>query len=130
MGSSWEPWPWTTFWAGETSFLLGWLLPHGSVEIPAIILAGQAGLMLAGALIGWGRPISLRSRLRQISSDLVTMIFGVAILLVWAGMVEAFLSQYHEPVLPYELKIGFGLAELILLTWFLFKSGTREQEIG
>ncbi|MEJ2163911.1 MAG: stage II sporulation protein M [Desulfobacterales bacterium] len=57
--------------AGETPFLLGWLLPHGAVEIPAIILAGQAGLVLAGALIGWGKPISLKLRLRQISGDLV-----------------------------------------------------------
>ena len=24
-------------------FLLGWLLPHGAVEIPSILLAGQAG---------------------------------------------------------------------------------------
>ena len=38
--------------AGEAKFLLGWLLPHGSVEIPAILLAGQAGFVLAGALIG------------------------------------------------------------------------------
>ena len=40
--------------SGEGVFLAGWLLPHGSVEIPSILLAGQAGLVLAGALIGWG----------------------------------------------------------------------------
>jgi uncharacterized membrane protein SpoIIM required for sporulation len=111
--------------AGETRFLLGWLLPHGAVEIPACLLAGQAGLVLAGALIGWGERTSLKARLRQISSDLVTLIFGVAILLAWAGFVEAFLSQYHEPVVPYNVKIGFGLVELILLTLFLGKSGAR-----
>ena len=38
--------------AGQTKFLLGWLLPHGAIEIPAILIAGQAGLMLALALIG------------------------------------------------------------------------------
>jgi uncharacterized membrane protein SpoIIM required for sporulation len=82
--------------AGQTSFLLGWLLPHGAVEIPAILLAGQAGILLAGALIGWGKPISLRMRLRKISNDLVTLISGVALMLVWAGIIEAFFSQYHE----------------------------------
>jgi uncharacterized membrane protein SpoIIM required for sporulation len=87
--------------AGQTSFLLGWLLPHGAVEIPAILLAGQAGIVLAGALIGWGKPISLRMRLRKISNDLVTLISGVALMLVWAGIIEAFFSQYHEPVMPY-----------------------------
>src|SRR5205085_6315260 len=39
--------------AGQTRFLLGWLLPHGVIEIPAILIAGQAGLILALALVGW-----------------------------------------------------------------------------
>jgi uncharacterized membrane protein SpoIIM required for sporulation len=109
--------------AGETGFLLGWLLPHGAVEIPAILLAGQAGLVLAGALIGWGEHASLRMRFRKVSGDLVTLIFGVAVMLVWAGIIEAFFSQYHEPVIPYEVKIGFGIVELVLLALFLGRSG-------
>ncbi|MEE4354228.1 MAG: stage II sporulation protein M [Desulfatiglans sp.] len=114
--------------AGETEFLLGWLLPHGAIEIPAILLAGQAGLVLAGALIGWGESTPLSVRLRAVSRDLVTLIFGVAIMLVWAGLVEAFFSQYHEPVLPYELKIGFGVVEMIALTLFLGKSGKTKAD--
>ena len=114
--------------AGETTFLLGWLLPHGAIEIPAIILAGQSGLVLAGALIGWGKPLSLRMRFRKISADLVTLIFGVAVMLIWAGIVEAFFSQYHEPVLPYAVKIGFGVLELALLLLFLTRSGRRKEK--
>ena len=114
--------------AGETTFLLGWLLPHGAIEIPAIILAGQAGLVLAGALIGWGKPISLKMRLRKISGDLVTLIFGIAIMLTWAGIIEAFFSQYHEPVIPYAVKIGFGGLELMLLVLFLAKSGKTKEK--
>ena len=109
--------------AGETTFLMGWLLPHGAIEIPAIILAGQAGLVLAGALIGWGKPVSLKSRLRRVSGDLVTLIFGIAIMLTWAGIIEGFFSQYHEPVIPYAVKIGFGSLELALLVLFLARSG-------
>src|SRR6266853_832420 len=108
---------------GQNKFLLGWLLPHGAIEIPAILIAGQAGLMLALALIGWGKRVPLRARLRAISQDLVTLIFGVGLLLVWAGFVEVFLSQYHEPVIPYSMKIAFGLVELVLLFLFLAKSG-------
>jgi uncharacterized membrane protein SpoIIM required for sporulation len=110
--------------AGQTKFLLGWLLPHGVIEIPAVLIAGQAGLMLALALIGWGKRIPLKTRLREISADLVTLIFGVGVLLVWAGFIEAFLSQYHEPVIPYEVKIAFGLVELLVLILFLSKSGS------
>jgi uncharacterized membrane protein SpoIIM required for sporulation len=113
--------------AGQTKFLLGWLLPHGAAEIPAILIAGQGGLMLAMALIGWGKRIPLRARLRAISRDLVTLIFGLGLLLVWAGFVEAFLSQYHEPVIPYSAKIAFGLIEIGLLTLFLAKSGSSKE---
>src|SRR6185436_8069157 len=94
--------------AGQTTFLFGWLLPHGVVEIPAILISGQAGLLLASALIGWGSRASLRQRIKSIANDLFTLIAGVGCLLVWAGIVEGFLSQYHQPVLPYWVKILFG----------------------
>src|SRR5437867_4233918 len=115
--------------AGESTFLLGWLMPHGVIEIPAILIAGQAGLLLARSLIGWEKRIPLRGRLRAASPDLLTLIAGVALLLVWAGLVEAFLSQYHEPVIPYLAKITFGVLELLLLIVFLSMSG-RETESG
>ncbi len=113
--------------AGKSTFLAAWLSPHGVIEIPAILLAGQAGLVLAGALIGWGSRTSLRMRLRKLSGDLVTLCLGVALMLVWAGFIEAFISQYHEPVLPYSFKIGFAFIELFLLVLFLAKSGGKER---
>ena len=115
--------------AGEGIFLLGWLLPHGSVEIPAIVLAGQAGIVLGGALLGWGNSIPLQQRLRNIAPDLMHLIFGVAVMLIWAGIVEAFFSQYHEPVVPYGVKIAFGAVELALLALFLTKSGSGDAGI-
>lgn len=111
--------------AGQGTFLAGWLLPHGSIEIPAILIAGQAGLVLGGALVGWGSRATLRERMRLVGPDLATLIGGVAVMLVWAGIVEAFFSQYHEPVLPYALKIAFGLVELAGLVAFLAWSGRR-----
>jgi uncharacterized membrane protein SpoIIM required for sporulation len=108
---------------GQGTFLAGWLLPHGSIEIPAILLGGQAGFILAGALIGWGSGLSRTARLRAIAGDLFTIIAGAACLLVWAGMVEAFVSQYHQPVLPYALKIAFGVCELVALAAFLWWTG-------
>jgi uncharacterized membrane protein SpoIIM required for sporulation len=113
---------------GQARFLMGWLLPHGAIEIPAILIAGQAGLLIAHALIGWGKRIPLAARLREVSRDAVTLSFGFALLLVWAGFVEAFLSQYHEPVVPYEAKIAFGLTELVLLVLYLSNSGRAGRE--
>ena len=113
--------------AGESAFLAGWLLPHGSIEIPAILLAGQAGLVFAGALIGWGSRLTRRQRLKTVGPDLVTLIGGVAVMLVWAGIIESFFSQYHEPLVPYMVKIGFGIVELFALTMFLSRAGASAQ---
>jgi uncharacterized membrane protein SpoIIM required for sporulation len=111
--------------AGETVFLTAWLAPHGVIEIPAIVLAGQAGLILGGALIGWGDRRTLRERLRTVAPDLVTLVFGIALMLSWAGVVEANISQYHEPVLPYAFKLGFAAVEFVLLIMFLTLAGRK-----
>ncbi len=108
---------------GQTLFLLGWLIPHGVIEIPAVLIAGQAGLAIAYGLIGWGDRRPRADRMREISRDVVMLACGVAVMLVWAGLVEAFISQYHEPILPYSLKIGFGAVEALLLTLFLSRAG-------
>ena len=115
--------------AGQTRFLIGWLLPHGSFEIPAILIAGQAGLILGRAFIGSGKRVSLKMRLREISPDLVTLIGGAGVMLIWAGFVESFLSQYHEPVLPYSVKIVFGAVELVLLFLFLALAGRKKTPV-
>ena len=47
-------------------------------------------------------------------------------MLLWAGIVEAFLSQYHEPVIPYAAKIAFGCVELVLLVLYLTRAGISD----
>ncbi|MEN8189616.1 MAG: stage II sporulation protein M [Thermodesulfobacteriota bacterium] len=113
--------------ADQGAFLTGWLLPHGSIEIPAFLIAGQAGLVLAGAMIGHGDRTPLAQRLRAILPDLMVLIGGVAIMLIWAGLIESFFSQYHEPVIPYWLKISFGASELLLLVFYLTTVGSSSR---
>jgi uncharacterized membrane protein SpoIIM required for sporulation len=115
---------------GQTVFLLGWLLPHGAIELPAMLVGGQAGFVLAGALLGRGQRQTLAARMRAVVPDVATLCFGAALMLVWAGVVEAFLSQYHEPVLPYAVKIVFGLVELVGLIWFLGRAGRTKANGG
>ena len=114
--------------AGQTVFLLGWLLPHGVIESPAVLIAGQGGLVLGKALIGRGDRASLTDRLRAVGGDVMTLIGGVAVMLVWAGIVESFFSQYHQPVVPYWLKIAFGCAEFAVLVWFLGSKRAPDKE--
>lgn len=113
---------------GQALFVFAWLLPHGSVEIPAILIAGQGGLILGRALIGWGTRESLRRRLRKTGPELVTLAGGIFLLLVWAGILEANLSQYHEPALPYWLKVAIGTAQLTALIAYLALAGRRAEE--
>jgi len=63
--------------------------------------------------------------LRAVTHDLFAIVAGAAALLVWAGIVEAFVSQYHQPVIPYGVKIAFGAAELAALTGFLGWAGRQ-----
>ena len=108
---------------GQGLFLAAWLLPHGSIEIPSLLMGGQTGFILAGALIGWGDRTPRIQRLRAVAADVVAIVLGASVLLIWAGIMESFVSQYHQPVLPYSLKIGFGLCELAALIFFLGWAG-------
>lgn len=112
---------------GQLVFLLAWLLPHGSIELPAIFVGGQAGIVLGRAMFGWGTNLRLRQRLRLIRADLITLIIGASLMMVWAGIVESFLSQYHGPDL-YPGKIAFGVVELLGLILFLSLSGRKSLE--
>ena len=112
---------------GQLQFVMGWLMPHGVIEIPAILVGGQAGLVLAGALIGWKSRESRRRRLQAVRADLASLAGGLAVMLVWAGIVEAFVSQYHQPALPYSLKIAMGCVEFAVLVVWLSRGGAQER---
>ncbi|MCX5770501.1 MAG: stage II sporulation protein M [Candidatus Hydrogenedentes bacterium] len=113
--------------AGETAFVAGWLLPHGAVEIPAILVGGQAGLVLGKALLGSGDSTPVSLRVRAVADDVLTLVIGAALFLVWAGIIEAFFSQYHEPVLPYWIKITFGSIEILALSLYLSLAGRKDR---
>jgi uncharacterized membrane protein SpoIIM required for sporulation len=112
---------------GQGVFLSAWLLPHGSFELPAIFIGGQAGLVIARTMFGWGTNLRLRERFARIRGDLLTLIGGAAVLLVWAGIVESFLSQYHDPRF-YPWKIGFGAVQLTGLILYLAVCGRRSAQ--
>jgi uncharacterized membrane protein SpoIIM required for sporulation len=110
---------------GVGTFAAGWLLPHGAFEIWAILIAGQAGFLIAQSLIKTGR-YSRMARLSMAGKDILTLFFGLSSLLVWAGIVEAFFSQYHQPIVPYSFKILFGVIEILFLMYYFGVMGMRE----
>lgn len=102
-------------------FMSAWLLPHGVFEIPSILIAGQAGFYLARLLLHRRENRNLRESMRE----WLVLVAGLAMMLVWAGIMEAFFSQHHAPVLPYGFKVAVSGAELVLLTAYLLLIGRR-----
>lgn len=103
-------------------FMTAWLLPHGVFEIPSILIAGQAGFYLARLLLHRRENRDVRQSMRE----WLVLVAGMAMMLVWAGIMEAFFSQHHAPVLPYGFKVSVAVAELVLLTVYLLVIGRRE----
>lgn len=103
-------------------FVTAWLLPHGVFEIPSILIAGQAGFYLARLLLHRREDRNVRRSMRE----WLVLVAGLAMMLVWAGIMEAFFSQHHAPVLPYSFKVAVALAELVLLTLYLLLTGRKE----
>ncbi len=107
--------------AGGTLFFWALILPHGSLELPAIILAGASGLTLARALISPG-DLPRMSSLRAASPDAVRLVLGTIPLFAIAGVIEGFFTPSQvDPA----LKLAFGLLLSGLLLGYLGFAGRR-----
>jgi uncharacterized membrane protein SpoIIM required for sporulation len=95
------------------------IVPHGALEIPAIILAGGAGLVLARAL--W-RPgdVNRLDALRAASGPAIRLVLGTIPLFVVAGLIEGFVTPRAFPPL---LKVGFGVLVFVLFVFWLAFAG-------
>jgi len=101
------------FWA--------FVFPHGSLELPAIFLAGGAGLLLARALLFPG-PYRRRDALKFYGVQAAQLIFGVVPMLVMAGIIEGFFSP--SPWIPNPIKYIVGM---ILLTGLIIYFSRRQK---
>jgi len=102
------------------------VLPHGSLELTAIFIAGGAGLVIGHALIDPG-PYRRSEVLALRSRQAAKLIAGCIPLLVMAGLIEAFFSP--SP-LPAALKMIFSLALFTALMGFLLLSGANLRKEG
>lgn len=87
-------------------YLWSFVLPHGVIELTAIVIAGGAGLLLGSALILPGRATRREALIRR-GREAISLIVGTAMLLVLAGLVEGFLSPS-----PLPAGVKFALATL------------------
>lgn len=100
---------------GLGAYLLTFVLPHGVLELSAICMAGGAGLWLGSAILIPGRRTRGEALVAR-GKDAVTLICGVAVLLLIAGLIEGFISPAP---LPFEIKAGVALLSALLLGLYL-----------
>ncbi len=82
--------------SGMSLALWSFIAPHGVLELPAIFIAGGAGLILGRAILfpGW---LTRRAALVSAGAQAVRLVLGTIPLLVVAGIVEAFISPTPLP---------------------------------
>jgi uncharacterized membrane protein SpoIIM required for sporulation len=83
--------------AGMSLSLWSFVAPHGVLELPAIFIAGGAGLLLANGLLTPGF-LPRRDSLTLAASRAVRLLLGVIPLLIVAGIIEGFVSPSDAPV--------------------------------
>ncbi len=101
---------------GMSLQLWSFVAPHGSLELPAIILGGAAGFRLAGGMLFPG-VWSRRHALAVAGAEATRLVAGVIPLLIVAGLFEGFMSPSHVPVMGKFLTGGSLFA--LLLLWLL-----------
>jgi uncharacterized membrane protein SpoIIM required for sporulation len=110
----------TTYYLdGVSVFFLAWVGPHGALELPSIVFAGAAGLVLGRALFLPG-DLARGAAVRAAFPTVWRMMLGVMVFLVAAGLVEGSFSQFSAKSIPYPLKIGVAAVLLTSLLGYLF----------
>ncbi len=100
------------FWA--------FVFPHGSLELPAILLAGGAGLLISKSLFF---PVKSRrfDAIKLHASHAIQLVFGIVPMLIVAAIIEGFFSS--NPTIPNPIKYLTGLCLFaILVMYFSRKS--------
>jgi uncharacterized membrane protein SpoIIM required for sporulation len=106
--------------SGMSLQLWSFVAPHGVLELPAIFLAGGAGLRIAEGLLFPGY-LPRRESLSRAGTDAVQLLLGTVPMLIIAGTIEAFVSPTG---LKMGLKFGLAVALFALLLAYLFGAGT------
>jgi uncharacterized membrane protein SpoIIM required for sporulation len=97
--------------------LWSFVAPHGSLELPSIIIAGAAGLRIGHSMLFPG-ALRWKESVARGGVEATQLVSGVIPLLVIAGTLEGFFSPSHAPVW---LKFTVGGLLFILLNLWLFR---------
>jgi len=100
----------STFWP--------FVATHSALELPALVLAGAAGLQVGGALLAPGRRRRLDA-LRETTAACAPLVYGAAAMDVGAALIEAFWSASAQIPPAVKFTVGGGLWGMVLLYFAL-----------
>jgi uncharacterized membrane protein SpoIIM required for sporulation len=107
--------------AGELSKFFGLILPHGLLELTAVIVAGAAGLQLGWSLIDpKDRPRTVA--LREEGRRSVVLVLGLVATFAVAGLVEGFVTGSG---LPTVVRVGIGVLVEVAFVLYVLSQGRR-----
>jgi uncharacterized membrane protein SpoIIM required for sporulation len=99
---------------GMSIALWSFVAPHGSLELPAILIAGGAGFRLGHAMLFPG-ALRWKDSVARGGIEATRLVSGIIPMLIIAGILEGFFSPSHAPVW-LKFTVG-GLLFTLMLIW-------------
>ncbi|MFK8022823.1 MAG: stage II sporulation protein M [Ilumatobacter sp.] len=95
---------------GEWERFWGLILPHGLLEISAVVVAGGAGLRLGWTVIAPG-DLGRWDALSAQGRDVGTVVIGLVVAFAVAGLIEGFVTGQPWPT---ALRVGIGVVAFVV----------------
>jgi uncharacterized membrane protein SpoIIM required for sporulation len=95
--------------------LWAFVFPHGALELPAIFMAGGAGLLLARGILLPG-PYHRLDAFKLYGLQAAQLLYGIIPMLVIAGLIEGFFSP--QAWIPNGVKYAVGTALFLALVQY------------
>jgi uncharacterized membrane protein SpoIIM required for sporulation len=114
--------------AGQFRAYLTGILPHGVLEIPAILIAGGAGFILAKAMIQ-ARPWPRVQELAHAGKEALHLVAGCFPLLIVAAILEAGVARAPDRFLASGFKLAVAALFGVLFVIYVFVLGWGKPDI-
>lgn len=113
-------------YVGEWEKFYGLILPHGLLELTAVVIAGGAGMRLGWSVVAPGER-SRRDAFTFEARRSVTVILGLMAAFVVAGLIEAYVTPSS---LPTAARVGIGVAVETAFLLYIAGQGRRAAVAG
>ena len=113
--------------AGQLRTFATGVLPHGVLEIPAILIAGGAGLVLAQGILR-ARPWPRHDELASAGKESLLLVAGCVPLLSAAAVLEAGVARAPDWFISGGVKLGVAAIVGLLFAAYVCLGGWRRQQ--